>query len=130
MWNGIRCLPGRMRGTSPTYFGEGGTRRGPRAGAKPILAAVRAACPGRGPRVGAGGAGVRLALQLDLGDPLRDARLPVPAFPDRAAALAAVAPGRVVRGRGVRGNRGGHDRASHPYLAGPVRLFHRGGEPG
>ena len=40
-----------------------------------------------------------LARQLDLGDPLRHARLPVPALPDRAAALEAVAPGRVVRRR-------------------------------
>src|SRR5205814_2190357 len=63
---------------------------------------LRAACPGRGPRVLAGRPGGRLAVPLDLGDRGRGARVCVPAFPDRAAALTAVAPGRVVRGRDVR----------------------------
>ena len=56
------------------------------AGAGPgwLLERVRAARPGRGPGVLARGPGVCLAVQLDLGDPGRCARVFVPALPDRA----------------------------------------------
>src|SRR6266480_362472 len=62
------------------------------AGAAWLLVSVRAPCPVRSPGVVARGPRVRLAVQLDLGDSLRHARVCVPDLPDRAAALTAVAP--------------------------------------
>jgi hypothetical protein len=102
---------------------------GPGAGAAELFGAVRAACPDRGPRVVAGGPGLRLAVQLDLGDPPGHALLRVPALPNRAAALTAVASGRMVRGRGVHADRGEHAGESHPHLGAPGALIQSGGKP-
>ena len=74
-------------------------------------------------RVFARGPGVCLAIELDLDDRSRCARLLVLALPDRAVALPAMAPGRVVCRRGVRARhsmaviaatRGGRTRSPCP----------------
>src|SRR6266480_2114102 len=99
------------------------------AGAGWLLGCLRAACAGRGPGVLPGGPGVRLAVQLDLGDPARHARVCVPAFPGRAAALTAVAPGRVVRGRRVRADWGGPARERDRFWSDPYSPASQAGNP-
>src|SRR6185312_5084193 len=87
-----------------------------------LLAAVRAACLDRGPGIFAGGPGVRLAGQLDLAHRFRHARLRVPAVPDRAVALTAVAACRMVRGWGVDADH----RRLRPQFGKKSPLVHRG----
>ncbi len=54
--------------------------------------------------------------------PHSHARFCIPALPDRAPAVPAVAPGRLVHGCGVRASRGGLACHRHPLLVGPVQL--------
>ena len=56
-----------------------------------------------------------------LADPGRGIGVHTPALPDRAAVLAAMAPGRVVRGRGVHDGCGGPGGTRLPPMDGPVR---------
>src|SRR5207302_4082158 len=75
--------------------------------------------PGGGPRVSAGGPGVRVG-QLALADRPLHALVPVPVVPDGPPAIAAVATGSVVRGRRLRA---GHDHRPDlrdPGVEGPL----------
>src|SRR6266480_4310620 len=119
-WPGCPAERSGCRASQPRRLAVPGGRPG--AGAKCLLTAVRAACPDRGPGVLAGGPGARLALQLDLGDRLRHARLRVPALSDRAATLTAVAACRVVRGWGVDADFGRRGRVHRPLLVAPLQL--------
>ena len=90
--------------------------------ARAFLLLVRAARAGRRSWVAAGGPGGRVVLELGLAD---DSGCGIgvhsPAVPDRAAGLAAMAPGRVVRHRGVHAGSGGPGGTRLPGLGGPVR---------
>ncbi|HYB14474.1 MAG TPA: class I SAM-dependent methyltransferase [Streptosporangiaceae bacterium] len=86
-----------------------------------FLRAVRAARTGRGSRLAAGGPGGRVVRELVRGDSGRGAGVHAPAVPGRAADLAALAPGCVVRGRGVRAVCGGPGGPRLPGMGGPVQ---------
>ena len=91
--------------------------------------AYGAARPDRSARVAARGPGRRVAVQLDLGDPAAALAFVFLLFPDRAAALPAVAPGRVVRGRCLRADRGCRAGGRDPRLVAPVHLLQSGSGP-
>jgi hypothetical protein len=57
-----------------------------------------------------------MGVHVDLAYPSRHGRFLVPALPDRAAALAAVAPGRVVRGRCFCTEHGSADGRCYPRV--------------